>query len=282
MKNTEAMELNLQFFAEECSAEPEAATPDVTSEAEPEVEAEEEGEESAPAEQTAEQNHIFAEIRRRAEADAKKKYEAQIADIDRRYAERFKGYTNPETGKPIQSAADYAEALAAQERVQTRSKMQEAGIDPDMLDRAIANSPIVRHAEEVERQNQQYQVQAMIEEDMKAIIDFDPTVGSANDVYAQSNFDDVMAYCRNHPGTRLSDAYKLVNFERLAEARLKAGQQAAINQAKSKDHLKVANGTNDTDKSEDIPADKIAMWKKAFPDKNPKELRALYNKAIGG
>ena len=273
------LKMDLQFFAEggETSETPEAAEPE-TSEAETETEG---GEESAPAAQTAEQNHVFAEIRRRAEADAQKKYNARQAEIDRQYAERFKGYTNPETGAPILTAADYMEAMAAQERAQAKAQMKEAGIDPDMLDRAIANSPVVRRAEEVERQNQAYQAQQMLDEDMKAIIDFDPTVGSAQDVIAQPNFQDVVLYCQAHPGTRMSDAYKLVNFDRISQARLQAGKQAAINQAKSKDHLTVVAGTNDTDKSRDIPADQIDQWKRWFPNKSAKELKALYNKTGG-
>lgn len=268
-------EMTPEAMAEESSVTPEAAAPDVTSEADT-------GENAAPAEQTAEQNHIFAEIRRKAEADAKRKYEAWQAQIDRSYAERFKGYTNPETGRPIQSAADYVEALAAQERAQAKAQMQEAGIDPEMLDRAIANSPAVRHAEEIERQNQAFQAQQMLDEDMKMIVEFDPLVGNAQDIMAQDTFQDVVAYCQEHPGTRLADAYKLINFDRISEARLKAGKQAAINQAKGKSHLNVAAANADTDKSEDIPPDKLPQWQRWYPDKSPKELRALYNKVKGG
>jgi len=272
------LEMDLQFFADET---PEVAAPEETSEAEVEDTVDEGEEESAPAAQTAEQNHIFAEIRRRAEADAQRKYSARQAEIDRQYAERFKGYKNPETGMPITSAAEYMEAMAAQERATARSQMQEAGIDPDMLDRAIANSPVVRRAEEVERQNHAFQAQQMLDEDIRAIIGFDPTVESAQDVLSQQNFQEVVAYCGSHPGMRMAEAYKLVNFDRLAEARLQAGKQAAINQAKSKGHMNVVAGTNDTDKSNDIPSDQIDNWKRWFPDKSAKELRALYNKTGG-
>ena len=278
MKHTEAMELDLQFFAEEGSEEPEAATPDVTSDEGTEIESEgeEEIEETAPAQQSSELNSQFASVRRRAEAEAKKKAD----DLNRRFAGRFAGITNPETGAPINTAEEYLEALAAQDRMQAKAKMQEAGIDPSMLDRAIANSPAVRRAEELARQNQAYQAQAMIDEDMKAIIDFDPTITSAADVYAQPNFNEVVGYCQNHPGTRLCDAYKLVNFDRLSEARLKAGEQAAINQAKSKDHLRITTGTNDKDKSVDIPSEVKSMWMAAYPDKSAKELKALYNETL--
>lgn len=233
-------------------------------------------------EQTPEQNHIYADMRRRAEAEAKKKYEALEADLNRKYAETFKGYKNPETNQPIQTAAEYLEAMAAQERLQARNKMQEAGIDPDMLDRAIANSPIVRRAEEIERTNMELQTKQMIEEDIQTIIKLDPSVGTADDIYAQENFNDVVEYCNNHPGVRMSEAYKLVNFDRLANAKAQASKQAAINQAKSKGHMTLAAGVTDNDKSVDIPEDQKAQWARWFPNKSEKERRALYNKAIGG
>lgn len=232
--------------------------------------------------QTPEQNHIYADMRRRAEAEAKKKYEALEADLNRKYAETFKGYKNPETNQPIQTAAEYLEAMAAQERLQARNKMQEAGIDPDMLDRAIANSPIVRRAEEIERTNMELQTKQMIEEDIQTIIKLDPSVGTADDIYAQENFNDVVEYCNNHPGVRMSEAYKLVNFDRLANAKAQASKQAAINQAKSKGHMTLAAGVTDNDKSVDIPEDQKAQWARWFPNKSEKERRALYNKAIGG
>ena len=43
------------------------------------------------------------------------------------------------TGAPIKSAADYAAAMAAQERLEMQEQMQQAGIDPSVIDRAIAN-----------------------------------------------------------------------------------------------------------------------------------------------
>ena len=204
------------------------------------------------------------------------------ADLNRKYAETFKGYTNPETNQPIQTAAEYLEAMAAQERLQARNKMQEAGIDPEMLDRAIANSPIVRRAEEIEKANMELQTKQMIEEDIQAILKLDPSVGKADDIYGQDNFNEVVEYCNNHPGVRMAEAYKLVNFDRLASVKAQASKQAAINQAKSKGHMTLAAGVTDNDKSVDIPEDQKAKWARWFPDKSEKERRALYNKAIGG
>lgn len=278
MKNY--LPLDLQFFAEEGENEPEVAEPveetDVAEEPAGENEAE-------PAEQqTPEQNAQYAAIRRKAEYDAQIKYQNEQARLDNMYAERFRGLTNPETGAPIRGAADYFEALAAQERMQAKEEMQQAGLDPALLDKAIANSPLIRQAEEAIKQNTQRESQRMVDEDMQKIIAFDPMVSSANDIVSQSNFIDVVHYCEAHPGMRLADAYKLVNFDRLSSERAKSAEQSAINQARSKNHLTTPSGVSNDDNTVDIPLDQLEKWQEAFPDKSPKDLRKLYNKAKGG
>jgi hypothetical protein len=198
------------------------------------------------------------------------------------YAEKFQGLTNPETGAPIRGAADYFEALAAQERLQTREEMSQAGLDPSLLDRAIASSPLIKQAQAAIQQNNQVQSQRMIEEDMRNIVAFDPSVSSEQDIVSQPNFAEVVNYCETHPGMRLSDAYKLVNFDRLSANRARSAEQKTINQAKSKNHLSSPSGLASEDNTVDIPVDQLELWKDFFPDKSPKEIRALYNKSIGG
>ncbi len=276
MKNF--LPLDLQFFAEDDSAnEPEVAEP-------VEDTSVEEGENDAePAEQqTPEQNAQYAAIRRRAEYDAQVKYQNEQARLDNMYAEKFRGLNNPETGAPIRGAADYFEALAAQERMQAKEEMQNAGIDPSLLDRAIANSPLIRQAEAAIAQNTQRESQRMVEEDMQKIIAFDPQVSNEQDIVSQDNFTEVVHYCETHPGMRLADAYKLVNFDRLSSNRAKAAEQGAINQARSKNHLSTPSGISSDDKTVDIPQNQLELWRDFFPDKSPKELRKIYNKSIGG
>lgn len=276
MKNF--LPLDLQFFAEDESAnEPEVAEP-------VEEASVEEGEnEAEPAEQqTPEQNAQYAAIRRKAEYEAQMKYEKEQKRLDQQYAEKFKGLTNPETGAPIRGAADYFEALAAQERMQANEAMQQAGLDPSLIDRAIANSPLIKQAEIAIAETRERESARMVTEDMQKIIAFDPSVSSEQDIVSQPNFGEVINYCETHPGMRLADAYKLVNFDRLSSNRAKAAEQGAINQAKSKTHLSTPSGMSSEDKTVDIPLDQLERWKEVFPDKSPKDLRKLYNKAIGG
>lgn len=278
------LEMSLQYFAEEEGENPETAEPaaeEVETEVE-EVEGTEDTEETP--EQTPEENAQYAAIRRKAEADAQRKYETMRANeqkkIDDYYANLCKGKVNPETGQPITTEAGYREALAAQERVNMKAQMQEAGVDPALIDKAIMASPIMQQAQAAIQENQNIQAQRMMDEDMQEILSFDPSVSSAEEIMAQENFMDCIKYIENHPGSRLTEAYKIVNFDRLTATRAEAAKQSAINQAKSKDHLTTTGGLSGSDGDVDIPESEIAKWKEWFPEKSRKELRALYNKTI--
>ena len=275
--------MNLQFFAEGEDSE----TPEV---AEPEEESvvEEEGEEEAePAEQqqhvqSAEENANYANIRRKAEADANRRYENKQRSLDAMYEQMFQGYTNPETGQPIRTAADYIAAMAAQERQQAESKMQEAGIDRDSLNRLIENNPTVIQAKQAIQSLNEQNAEKMVQEDLEQILAIEPELGSIEAITESEGYSDAVQYAVDHPGIRLSEAYKLVNFDRLTNSKTATARQAAINAQRSKEHLSQTAGISTTDNSVDIPSSELEKWKDWFPDKSPKELRKLYNKSIGG
>jgi len=277
------MAMNLQFFAEgegaegEGGNEAEAAEQPTESEAPEVTEQTSETEEAAePQVQSKEANAAFANMRREMEA-AKKR----AAEIDAMYAEQFGQYTNPETGQPIRSAKDYAEAMAAQQRAQARQQLEQANIDPSLIDKMIENSPAMRQAKEATAELNNIRAAQMMEEDFKEVLKIDPTMGSQEDIIKSDSYMAVVDYVRNHPGTRFSDAYKLVNFDRLASSRSEAAKQAAINQVKGKNHLNTGAALNVDDGSEDIPVGALEMYKETFPGKTMAELKALYNKALG-
>ena len=100
-------------------------------------------------------NAIYADARRRAEAEAKRKY----SNIDAQYAERFKGFTNPETGQPINSAQDYFNALDAQERLANKKALADSGLDPNLIEKAVNNSPAIKAANLVLQEQRLKEVQ---------------------------------------------------------------------------------------------------------------------------
>lgn len=280
MKEKDLLAMNLQFFAEDSEDEGVNETePAEQSEFESE-DAEPTGEEvqeepAAPQFDTDRANAAFASMRRELEAARREQ-----ADIDAMYARQYGGYTNPETGQPITSARDYFEAMEAQERMQARAQLQENNIDPRMIDNMIANSPAVRQAKAATAELNSYRASRMMDEDFKKVLALDPTKASEDDILNDPAYLTVVNYIETHPGTRFDEAYKIVNFERLADSRGAAAKQAVVNQVKSKNHLSTGTSIDVQDNDEDIPPTMIEKYKELFPEKNMKELKVLYNKTL--
>lgn len=280
MKEKELLAMNLQFFAEDSEDEGVNETePAEQSEFESE-DAEPTGEEvqeepAAPQFDTDRANAAFASMRRELEAARREQ-----ADIDAMYARQYGGYTNPETGQPITSARDYFEAMEAQERMQARAQLQENNIDPRMIDNMIANSPAVRQAKAATAELNSYRASRMMDEDFKKVLALDPTKTSEDDILNDPAYLTVVNYIETHPGTRFDEAYKIVNFERLADSRGAAAKQAVVNQVKSKNHLSTGTSIDVQDSDEEIPPTMVEKYKEMFPEKSMKELKALYNNTL--
>ena len=280
MKEKDLFAMNLQFFAEEgdsadvTETEPVEQSEGENAEAEPQ-ETEGVNEEAAaePQFQSDKANAAFADMRRRMEAA-----ERRAADIDAMYAKQFGGYTNPETGQPIRSAEDYMNAMAAQERLQARQKLQENNIDPQLIDNLIANSPVVRQAEAQMAELTNMRAQQEVERDIAEVLKLDPTLTSRDAIMNDPSFPQVLEKVQS--GMRLVDAYKLVNFDRLSSSKTAAARQAVVNQVKGQAHLSNAAGLTATDSLEDIPANMLEIFQDRFPEKSVKELKALYNQTL--
>jgi hypothetical protein len=210
---------NLQFFAEgdEGAEGAEAAEPLETGAPETPETPEDEGADDEGAEdlgdegaqegaadpQSPEDNARYAAARREAEAQMRQVQQAQ-AQVDQQFAAMFGKYKNPVTGQPIRNASEYIQAMQAQERMQMQEKLKSAGVDPEALDKAIANSPLVQNAQRMQMQFQQQQVQTMVAEDMRTIMQLDPSKTSEEDIINDPSYGQAIAYVQQHPGVRLS------------------------------------------------------------------------------
>lgn len=276
-------DLDLQMFAEEevsVETEETADLPDEEDEAteETEDEAEEETEETEEESEDfkTEENARYASIRRKAEADAKAKADARIAQI-------CKGVVHPRTGQPITTLEEYEDALYIQDKMARDKALQDKGVDPRIIDQAIQNNPTVRQAEAVLQQQQLALAQQKLEADLAEISKIDPSIKSFKDLDKLESIGEIMR--KIGEGWNLIDAFKTVEFENIL-ARGKAGaKQSAINQTRGKAHLQGADSlAEDTDEVE-IPKAEYESLKEVFPNKTGKELKKLYNqtlKKLGG
>lgn len=275
--------MNLQFFAEgeesvESSENVSEVADQTTGEGEVSTEtesAETTEEVTEPQFDTEKANAAFANMRRQLEAANKRQ-----RDIDLMYARQYGQYTNPETGQPIRSAEDYFNAMAAQERMNARAQMQASGIDPNLIDNMINNSPVIRQAQEATAELNNIRSQQMLEEDFKAVLKLDPSLTSVEDIVNDPNYAKVVDYCMRVPGVRFVDAYKIVNFDRVSSSKTAAAKQAVVNQIKGQSHLSTGSAVNVSSAEEDIPANMLEIFKERFPEKSGKELKALYNQVL--
>lgn len=280
----EILKLNLQCFAEDELGVEESdiaeSEEEFTDENPVEEEVTEEPEESTTEEEPEpeqdfknEQNAMYANMRRKAEADARVRYDSEIAKL-------CEGYVHPITKQPIRTLAEYKDALYQQERLATQSKLQESGLDPRLIDDAVANNPMVREAQRVLQDSRLQQAEYALENEFKEIQAFDPSIKSFDDI---PNIEQIIQ--RVQRGSSLIDAYKLVNFDSLMNARSAGAKQSAINQIKGKAHMVGVDSLAQDTSSEEIPADVYKAYKEIYPDKSGAELKKLYNstlKKLGG
>jgi len=211
-------------------------------------------------------------------AAARRKAEAEVRSRDEEYVRRFGHLTNPKTGQPIRSEADYFAALDAQEELKAKEQLKQSGVDPSLLDNLIANNPVIRQAQTVLQNQQMQQSISQINAEIAELNKLDPSITSIATI---PNIDQINAIVQRTGGQiTLTDAYKIVNFGKVSEGKEAAIQQNAINQAKGKQHLSPVNGVATPEDGVDIPSDVLEMWKDTFPDKSNAELKKLYNKTL--
>lgn len=280
---------NLQFFAEDTSentpevAEP-AGTDDVQTDGDVstgDVEGVEEPEVAEP-EQSPELNAQYAAIRRKAEEDARLKAETEQKKVNAMFAEMFGKMTNPNTGRPIQTAEEYIEAMRYQQRVQAEAQMKQGGVDPSIIQQLIASDPTVREAHEIMERQKVAEQDARIAREIADIAKVNPAIKTVDDLAKDASFPEV--YERWEKSGRqesLFDIYRLVNFDTLTSQKSEAAKQAAINQAKGKQHLTKTNGVEQpATENVPIPDNVLDSWKQAYPNLSMQELTAKYNSVI--
>ena len=272
MEKKNLLDLDLQLFAEEEVADVEE--PEVVDSAEETTEESEEetGEtdgDSEPHEQTAEENARYAAIRRRAEEDARRRYESEIGAMNQQIAALCEGVTHPVTGQPITNMRDYVDALTTQQRMARDQELRDKGIDPSIIDQAIAQNPVVRQAQQVIEHSKIQSAEYALQNDIAELGKIDPNIKNANDLMLLPEFPEILN--RVQRGDSLVDAYKIVNYGKSNDV----ARQQAINQMRGKSHLASQPNGVATDNDEvEVPADIMKSWK--AEGKTEKQIRELY------
>lgn len=223
----------------------------------------------------------YAAARRKAEAETeriRKEYKDKEQGLNTRVQSMFKGLKNPETGKEIETVDDYFDALEAQNRIKTRRQIEDAGVDPELLDKAISSNKEVIEARKILQRTQQNEGQRLLNEQIQKIGKIDPSIKSLEDIYKKEGFAEWDAMVRS--GVSLDNAYKAVFFDELTSGKTAAARQAAINSAKGKAHLEPTGGNAQPTGNIEVPADVMRTMREMFPDDSADKIRERYLKTL--
>ena len=275
------LDLDLQLFAEEgevADAEvSEAVEPtEETTEADETETVEEEDGNDEPQEQSAEDNARYAAIRRRAEEDARRKYEGEMDVMNQQIAAMCQGITHPVTGAPITNMQEYMSALEAQQKIARNQALEEKGIDPKMIDRMIESNPVVMQAQRVIEQAKNNEAMAQIQRDVAEISKYDPSIKTFEDLANLPNYADMVDFVAQTGGkASIVDAYKMLNFDSFMNHTNESARQQAINQMRGKSHLQ-SQGTGVATENDDVEVPAEIMSRYKSEGKTEKQIRELY------
>ena len=276
---------NIQFFAESG-----AEGQEVTEPAEQEVvtdnntvdgtEPEGNEPETEPTGGKTEEDSRFASVRRKAEEEARSKYEAQMQNVNSEVKRLFGNVKNPTTGAPIESFDDYIKAVEEQQRLVREQEMRSKGIDPKIIDEMIQASPVIRQANQIMQDSLKNEAAQKLAADLKAVSEIDPSIKSESDIANLETYPQILDLVTKH-GLSLLEAFKLANYESIATKKAEAAKQAAVNQAKGKSHMEQSgNGASTSENEVDIPQSEISTWREYYPGLSDAELKKKYNRTI--
>ncbi len=264
-------------------AEPAEDTNDAQGEEEQEVaapdveEAEQPGENAAEETQSAEENSKFAAARRKAEQQAKAKYEKQLQEELKKQQEAFEqrlaqvNFESPFTKKAVKTVDELDAYL--KERMLKQYKMTE-----DEYDDFVQNLPEVKAAKEAQKKAEEAEFNAAVEKQLKEIQAFDPTIKTLQDLSQMEDYDKFYGLVQR--GNNFIEAYKLVNFEKLQANAAAKVKQATINAVQSKSHLKTTSQRGAG--AVTVPDDIKAEYKAMMPGISDDEIQKHYNRYVSG
>lgn len=268
----------------------EVADPAEVDPAPPAEETPEEGESQQKEELTPQQRRENAARRRQQEEQERTRQaveKAVQAERDRAAAAQKDlfarvGLKNTITGQPITTMEEFNSFQQQYAAAKLQQDLKEGTLTPEGLEKAIAEHPtvkkaeeVIRSAEEARKQQEEQAARANIDAEVAKIHEIDPSISSVADLLKMPNADTFYRYAKL--GLPLSEAYYLTNREKLESAKAEAARQQAMNSARSKDHLRATGGARGTG-AVAVPAEDMAMFRLFNPNASEAEILEFYNK----
>lgn len=235
--------------------------------------------------QSAEERSRQAYGRRAREREAERQAltAAAQARVDAVYADLFAGQTNPYTGQPIRTEADFRAYREARTRQEHEEQMLSAGVDPTAL-RGMVDDAVKPLREEVQRQrlesvnaearNVTARAQAAIRQGLEAVrVKYDSGIQTLEDIAAMPTGAAFRSYVEK--GLSIEDAFYMANREAVDKRRMEAARQAGIKQASGKRHMTPMPGAAGEAPYVATPRQR-EMYREINPNATDDEINAAY------
>ncbi|MGN0962526.1 MAG: hypothetical protein ACI4PP_03025 [Clostridia bacterium] len=246
--------------------------------------------------QSEEDNAKYAAARRKAEKERdiaverarEEERQAVMAEVEKRIAKL--NMNDPYAGKVVSNLDDlekYHSHLSGEKEKEIVNDLKEAGYDDakikEMIDTLVAARPEVRQAADamerlskLETAAQQEHLDNIFESELEKIKEIDPTIQSAEDLFASENEAQMSALIKKNYS--ISDAYFIANKEKLMERAASAGAQQTRNNAANKSHLQQSSphGTGGVT----VPEDVMSQFRLINPNASDEEIRAFYERDL--
>lgn len=208
---------------------------------------------------------------------------AAQADAQRIIDEAFalSGLKNPYTGQPITSKAEYdayRERFEAERREQV---LKQTGMTQEEFQQFVQELPEVRQTrqakEEMERavrEAREAAAKVKVDEQLREIATLDPSVKSLEDLAKMPTYPRFYELVQR--GNTLTDAFRLANFDTLAQRAAAGARQAAVNSTRSKEHLAETKIRGAGAVS--VPAEVREQYKLFNPDATDEEIQKHYQR----
>lgn len=254
--------------------------------------------------QTMEQRARAAESRR--QAQQRKAVEDALAraraEEDQRWKEFFAqaGLKSPVDGKPITTREEYEAYQRSVEERRIRQNLQKGQLLTEDIE-AIVKRAIAQQTQQDQQTQQARQTagdlrqenaperaaaegrivtQEQVDAELAEIRQLDPAMTDLKAIL-ESETGGVFQEAVNR-GASFIEAFKLANFDRLrqqaSQETAKRAEQAALNKARSKDHLQTSRTSGSGSVS--VPAEVKEMYRYLMPGKTDAEIQEHYNRTL--
>ena len=142
----------------------------------------------------------------------------------------------------------------------------------------ISNNPSVIEAQKIIESAKEKEQEEIIKTAISEINAVDSDIKSVDDLLNMPNYD--AYYDLVSKGYSLTDAYKIVAFDKITSHKAASAAQVVKNNIESKGHMKSMTGGQPNDVI--VPDDVLAMYHKNSPQMSEQEIKDHYKKYLGG